>query len=292
MGERSRVKFYISSAFLNTREIVEVARVADDLGYDGIGIPDHIVNLETLNTPYPYTKDGQRRWQPFTEWPDPWVLVGALAQVTTRLRFVTTVYIPAMRSPYSAAKAIGTAAYLADGRVELGVGVGWCEDEFALMEQRFAQRGKRTDEMLALMKALWSPDWTQFDGEFYRTPKLEMQPTPPPIPVYVGGLSETALRRAARHDGWIGDLISTDRAIAAAVRLHELRAENGLAVDDFTILTPLTDAFTIADYQRAEDAGITGILTMPWMFYAGPDATLAEKVDGMKRFRKDLALDG
>ena len=292
MGERSRVKFYISSAFLNTREIVEVARVADDLGYDGIGIPDHIVNLETLNTPYPYTKDGQRRWQPFTEWPDPWVLVGALAQVTTRLRFVTTVYIPAMRNPYSAAKAIGTAAYLADGRVELGVGVGWCEDEFALMEQRFAQRGKRTDEMLALMKALWSPDWTEFDGEFYRTPKLEMQPTPPPIPVYVGGLSETALRRAARYDGWIGDLINTDRAIAAAARLHELRTENGLAADDFTILTPLTDAFTIADYQRAEDAGITGILTMPWMFYAGPDATLAEKIDGMKRFRKDLALDG
>ncbi len=292
MGERSRVKFYISSAFLNTREIVEVARVADDLGYDGIGIPDHIVNLETLNTPYPYTKDGERRWQPFTEWPDPWVLVGALAQVTTRLRFVTTVCIPAMRNPYSAAKAIGTAAYLADGRVELGVGVGWCEDEFALMEQRFAQRGKRTDEMLALMKALWSPDWTEFDGEFYRTPKLEMQPTPPPIPVYVGGLSETALRRAARHDGWIGDLINTDRAIAAAARLHELRAENGLAVDDFTILTPLTDALTIADYQRAEDAGITGILTMPWMFYAGPDATLAEKIDGMKRFRKDLALDG
>ncbi len=292
MGERSRVKFYISSAFLNTREIVEVARVADDLGYDGIGIPDHIVNLETLNTPYPYTKDGERRWQPFTEWPDPWVLVGALAQVTTRLRFVTTVCIPAMRNPYSAAKAFGTAAYLADGRVELGVGVGWCEDEFALMEQRFAQRGKRTDEMLALMKALWSPDWTEFDGEFYRTPRLEMQPTPPPIPVYVGGLSETALRRAARHDGWIGDLINTDRAIAAAARLHELRAENGLAVDDFTILTPLTDAFTIADYQRAEDAGITGILTMPWMFYAGPDATLAEKIDGMKRFRKDLALDG
>ena len=119
-----------------------------------------------------------------------------------------------------------------------------------------------------------------------------MEPTPPPIPVYVGGLSETALRRAARYDGWIGDLINTDRAIAAAARLRELRIENGLSFDDFTILTPLTDAFTVADYQRAEDAGITGIITMPWMFYAGPDATLSEKVDGMKKFRKDLALDG
>ena len=285
------MKFYISSAYLNTREIVEVAKAADDLGYDGIGIPDHIVNLETLSIPYPYTKNGQRRWPPFTEWPDPWVLVGALAQITRRLRFVTTVYIPAMRNPYSAAKAIGTAACLADGRVELGVGVGWCADEFALMEQRFADRGKRTDEMLELMRALWSPGWTEFDGEFYETPKLEMQPTPPRIPVYVGGLSETALRRAARHDGWIGDLIKTHDAIKAAARLRLLRAENGLTMHDFTILTPLTDALTIADYQRAEHAGISGILTMPWMFYAGPDATLAEKVDGMKRFRKDLALD-
>ena len=209
------MKFYISTAFRETKEAVEIAKAADDLGYDGVGIPDHIVNLETLATPYPYTRDGERRWQPFTQWPDPWVLVGAMAQVTTHLKFVTTVYIPAMRDPYSAAKAIGTAAYLADGRVELGVGVGWCEEEFTLMGQRFDRRGKRTDEMLELFRALWQPGWTEFDGEFYQTPRLEMEPTPPRIPIYVGGLSDIALRRAARNDGWIGDLISTDRAIAS-----------------------------------------------------------------------------
>ena len=69
-----------------------------------------------------------------------------------------------MRDPYSAAKAIGTAACLADGRVELGIGVGWCEEEFTLMGQRFDRRGKRTDEMLELMRALWQPGWTEFDG--------------------------------------------------------------------------------------------------------------------------------
>ncbi|ABL03891.1 conserved hypothetical protein [Mycobacterium ulcerans Agy99] len=208
------------------------------------------------------------------------------------LKFVTTVYIPAMRNPYSAAKAIGTAALLASGRVELGVGVGWCAEEFALMGEQFAARGKRTDEILALMKRLWEPGWTEFEGRFYQTSRLEMQPTPPPIPIYVGGLSDIALRRAARYDGWIGDLIKTERAIEAVGRLRELRAENGLPVDDFTILTPLTDAFTPADYQRAEDAGITGIITMPWMFYTGPDAGLDAKIDGMARFRKDLSLDG
>jgi len=145
--------------------------------------------------------------------------------------------------------------------------------------------------MLDLMRALWEPGWTEFDGQFYTAPRLEMQPTPPHIPIYVGGLSDFALQRAARHDGWIGDLIKTDRAIEAIGRLREMRAEKGLSMQDFTILTPLTDAFTVADYQRAADAGITGIITMPWMFYAGPEASLDDKIDGMQRFRKDLALD-
>lgn len=285
------MKIYVSMAFMDTREAVEVARAADDLGYDGMGIPDHVVNLETLKTPYPYTKDGKRRWEAFTDWPDPWVMIGALALVTTRLKFVTTVYLPAMRDPYSAAKAIGTAAYLAGGRLELGIGVGWCEEEFELLGQQFARRGKRTDEMLELMKQLWEPGWTEFSGEFFSTPRLEMEPTPPRIPIYVGGLSDIALRRAARHDGWIGDLISTEAALQRVDRLRDLRAEKGLTMDDFTVITPLTDAFTPEHYARAEAGGIQGIITMPWMIYSGPTATLAEKIDGLKRFRKDLALD-
>ncbi len=285
------MKFYVSTAFLDSAEIIEIARAADDLGYEGVAIPDHVVNLETLATPYPYTPDGQRRWQPFTDWLDPWVLVGAMAQVTQRLKFVTTVYIPAMRDPYSAAKAIGTAAVLSGGRVELGVGVGWCEEEFALLGQPFARRGRRTDEMLALMKALWQPGWTEFEGEFYRTPRLEMTPTPPPIPVYAGGLSDVALRRAARNDGWIGDLISLDQAIASVQRIEQVRAEQGLTMDGFTVITPLVDAFTPEHYQRAEAGGIDAILTMPWVLYAGPNASTADKIDGMRRFRADLRLD-
>jgi len=146
------VRFYVSTAFLDTREAVEVARAADELGYDGMGIPDHVINLETLQTPYPYTKDGARRWEAFTDWPDPWVMIGAVALVTQRLRFVTTVYLPAMRDPFSAAKAIGTAAVLAQGRLELGIGVGWCREEFELLGQQFDRRGKRTDEMLELIE--------------------------------------------------------------------------------------------------------------------------------------------
>jgi len=284
------MRFYVSCAFLKTSEVIEIAKAADDLGYEGLGIPDHVVNLETLATPYPYTDDGERRWQPFTDWPDPWVLVGALAQATERLKFLTTVYIPAMRDPYSAAKAIGTAAYLAEGRVELGIGVGWCEEEFTLMGQQFAKRGKRTDEMIELMRALWQPGWTEFDGEFYQTPRLEMTPTPPPIPIYSGGLSDIALRRAAGLDGWIGDLITLDQAIERVEKVRALRAEKGLGMDGYTVVTPLADAFTAEHYERAAAAGIDGIITMPWVFYCAPDASVSDKIDGMRRFRKDLGL--
>jgi probable F420-dependent oxidoreductase len=285
------VKYYISTGYLETREIVEIAKAADALGYDGLGIPDHVVDLETLNTRYPYTKNGERRWAPFTDWPDPWVLVGSLAQCTSRLRFVTTVYVAALRDPYVAAKSIGTAAFLADGRVELGLGVGWCAEEFALLNARFDMRGKRTEEMIDLMRGLWSPGWTEFDGQFYQTPRLQMTPTPPPIPIWVGGLTDIALRRAARYDGWIGDLIKTDAAIAVAKRLRQYRSELGLPGAEFAVLAPLIDAFTPGDYERAEQGGVTHVLTMPWMFYSGADATLAEKIQGMKRFRDDLSLD-
>ncbi len=76
-----------------------------------------------------------------------------------------------------------------------------------------------------------------------------------------------------------------------AQRLHRFRSENGLSTNDFAVLAPLVDAFTPADYERAEQGGVTHILTMPWMFYSGRNAGLSEKIDGMRRFRRDQRLD-
>lgn len=285
------MKVYISTGFLPTRDILALATAADELGYEGVGIPDHVVNFAELGTPYPYTADGQRRWPPFTDWPDPWVLIGALAKTTNRVRFVTTVYVAALRDPYSAAKAIGTAAFLAEGRVELGLGVGWCAEEFALMDQPFAGRGKRTEEAVELMRALWEPGWTEFRGDHYRAPRLEMTPCPPPVPILFGGLTDLALRRAARYDGWIGDLMTTDQAISIAARLHHYRDDIGGADRDFTVLAPLTDVLRPEDLDRAEAGGITHILTQPWAYYCPPDAPVQAKVEAMARFRADFELD-
>jgi probable F420-dependent oxidoreductase len=282
------MRFAISLAFQPVDQLVALAREADACGYDALAIPDHVVELEELATPYPYTADGQRRWDHAADWPDPWVLVGALAQVTTDIRFFTSVYVAALRSPYLVAKAVSTAAVLSHDRVALGVGVGWCREEFELMQQDFSTRGRRTDEALELLRSLLEPGWTEFDGDHYQAPRLVMEPTPrAPVPVYVGGLSEVAFARAARHDGWIGDLYTVEEAARHARRLAEIRDQSG-ATGDFRVITALTDAFLPEQFADAEAQGITDVWTMPWAYYHGLDASLEQKLDGIRRFAADV----
>ncbi len=283
------MRFSIGAAFSPPDHYVPVARAADDAGYHAIACSDHVVNLEELRTPYPYTADGSRRWEAFTPWLDPWVAIGAMAAATERLRFFTNVYVLPMRNPFLVAKAVSTAAALSGGRVALGVGMGWCQEEFELMEQPFGGRGKRADEMLDLLRALWSGEMVEHHGEAYDVPRLEMNPpVPGPVPVYVGGTSDAALRRAARHDGWISDLASTEELGHFRRRIDAHRAELGRQDEPFAMVGSPNDAVDVDGYRRAEDAGVTDLLTMPWVFYSGFTDDLQQKIDGVYRFADDV----
>ena len=282
------MRFAISTAFQPVDHLPTIARAADELGYHSMAVPDHVVDLEELETPYPYTPDGARRWDFSAAWPDPWVLIGSLAAITTRLRFLTSVYVPAIRNPFQVAKSVGTAAVLSGNRVSLGVGIGWCREEFALLGQDFTTRGRRTDEALALMAELWKPGWTEFQGDFYTAPRMVMEPTPTErVPIIVGGLSEVAFRRAARHDGWVGDLYTTEEATQIAARLGDARRSVG-ADGEFSVITALSDAFLPEHFATAQSGGVTDCWTMPWAYYHGLDATLEQKVDGLARFARDV----
>lgn len=278
------------TAYQPIDQLVPLARAAEEAGFRALSVADHVVDLETVATPYPYTATGERRWAQDVDWPDPWVTVGALAQVTTRLQFFTSIYVAAMRNPFVVAKAVGTAAALSGGRVALGVGVGWCREEFELLEEDFRTRGRRTDEALELMRELWAPGWTEFSGEFYSCERLAMRPEPPgPVPVWVGGLSDVALRRAARHDGWVGDMATVDDAIAVAARLREMRAEAGRDPEaPFDVVPALTDALHPEDFVRAFQGGVTMTMSMPWMYYCRMDAPLEEKLAGVARFGEEV----
>jgi alkanesulfonate monooxygenase SsuD/methylene tetrahydromethanopterin reductase-like flavin-dependent oxidoreductase (luciferase family) len=255
------MRFAVVSAFLPVEEIAPIAVAADELGYHSLTIADHVVDLETLETPYPYEESGRRRWDHDCAWPDPWVLVGSLAAVTARLRFFTSIYVAALRPAPEVARILRTASLLSGGRVALGVGAGWCREEFELLGQEFATRGRRTDEVIEQVR--------------------------PIVPVLVGGLSEVALRRAARNDGWVGDVCTADQAIATARRLRELRERAG-ADGPFEVIPALSDALLPEDFARAREGGVTEVMTAPWMYYFGRRATLEQKIEGLHRFRDDV----
>ena len=283
------MRFSIATAYLSPEELVPIAKAADELGYHALALSDHVVNLETLRTPYPYTADGSRRWPSFTNWVDPWVTIGALGAVTERLQFFTNIFVLPLRDPFTVAKAVATASALTGGRVALGVGMGWCEEEFELMNQSFARRGARADEMLDLLTKLWSGEWVEHHGEFYDVPRLEMNPpVAAPVPIYVGGVSPVAYRRAARHDGWVSDMMSIDEAAGVRATIEEERRKIGRQDHDFSMIVSLSDAIVVDDFHRAEAAGVTDNLTMPWAYYGGFRIPLAEKIEGMKRFADDV----
>ncbi|MDP9823785.1 putative F420-dependent oxidoreductase [Nocardioides massiliensis] len=280
------LRFAVVAAFVPTAELAPLARAADELGYDALCLGDHVVDLETIETPYPYSSSGERRWDTAMEWPDPWVMAGNLAAVTQRLSFFTSIYVTAMRNPYVVAKAVGTAAVVSGGRVKLGVGVGWCREEFELLEADFSTRGKRTDEALALLRRLWTEPWVSSEGPFYPAPRLTMRPMPPvEVPILVGGLSDVAIRRAARHDGWISDIMPTDDAIAVAGRLAALRDADAPRAE---VVVALNDALVADDFARAAVGGVTEVMTQPWYYYHGRDASLEQKIDGLERFKRDV----
>lgn len=284
-----RLQFCFSGTFAQPEELVPLARAGDAHGWSTLSVSDHLINPVETRSTYPYTKDGARRWDMGTPWPDPWVTIGHLAAVTERLRFLTTVYILPARTPVHVAKQVGTAAVLSGNRVDLGIGMGWMEEEFDAMGTPFAKRGKRADEMLEVMRKLWTGEVVEHHGEFFDVPPLEMLPAPSaPVPVLVGGTSDAALRRAARNDGWVSDLHTIEELAAIRQRIEGFRQEYGRTEVPFAMCGSARDAWDLDGYRRVHDAGVTHLITMPWYFYAGADADLAGKVEGIERFAEDV----
>src|SRR3984957_13942018 len=143
--------YWQGTVLLDEGELPVLERKAAEFGFEGMALAHHRVPFETPWQADAYSRDAAVLWYPETHWPDPWVEIGARSQVTTTLKFMTTVYVLPIRDPFSAAKGIPTAARLSNNRVVLGAGIGWQKSEFDLAGQDFANRGKRTDEMLDII---------------------------------------------------------------------------------------------------------------------------------------------
>ena len=289
------MRFWQAVAFLETDQLLDVARAAEELGFYGITTSDHILYPRTLRSRYPYTADGAPLWSPETPWPDSWCLISAMAAVTTRLRFTNSVYVAAARDVFTVAKLVATSAVISGGRVSLGVGAGWMREEFELLGQDFDTRGPRLDEMIDVLRTLWAGGWVEHHGTWFDIPPLQLAPAPPsPVPIWCGGISRAAVRRAVtRCDGWIGEGAREPDEVVEWVRLlvAERRAQRG-GEAPFDILTAVSGPPDVDLYRRLEDLGVTGIICAPWMT-AAPVAgnfrsPLPDKLAAMERFAHDV----
>jgi probable F420-dependent oxidoreductase len=281
------MKYGLTIAFVDPAEYCPLAKAAEERGFSWVTLSDHLIYPQKLSVPYPYTPDGVPRFSDTDPFPDPWTTVTAMAQHTSTLQFYTNVYVLPMRNAFHAAKLLASASVFSGGRIALGVGMGWMPEEFAAAGQPFKQRGKHADEMLAVMKKLWSGEWVEHHGDFYDFAPVRMMPKPAkPIPVFVGGFSEPAMRRAAKHDGWISDLHTSAELKALMAKVFSYRQEAGLSLKDYQVMcfNPI-DALTPDQHAELGEAGVTTIATAPWALQAmsGP-VSLAEKIKSLDGF--------
>jgi probable F420-dependent oxidoreductase len=277
------MRFHQAVTFLPVDEVVSLTTACDSLGYSGVYLSDHLFNPRDLASRYTYSKapDGAPFWEKDTAWPDPMCLISALSAATTNLTFTTGIYIAPVRDLITVAKTVGTAAVLSGNRVRLGVGVGWCEEEYVQTGQDFHSRGRRLNEMIPALRALWSGGWVEFHGEYYDVPPCQMNPSPTePIPFIGGGDSGAALKRASTLcDGWVNTgAAEPDEAFAQVERVKDALKQAGRQDQPFSIYLAVR-AFPDLDlYRRLEDAGVTDLLCAPWMSVRATDDDTPESL--------------
>jgi probable F420-dependent oxidoreductase len=276
------VRCWVTGVFVPLEQLAPLAQRAEELGYEGLTLPDHAVMPARIDSPYP---GGRLDWPQDAHWPDVWVTIGALAATTTRLRFLTSVYVLAARHPLVAARAVATAAALSGGRVVFGVGVGWMDEEQRAMGADPRTRGARTDEALPPLRRLWAGELVEHRGPHYDWPALSVHPTPPaPVPVWIGGESEAALRRAATlGDGWITEH-PADRVAHWVARLGELRAQAGRAGEPFAVAAAVRRPLRPGEAATLGDGGVGHLMVQPWHWDDGDPALLATKLRGLEGF--------
>ena len=203
--------------------------------------------------------------------PDPLIWMGYIAAATKRIKLATGILILPQHNPVITAKQVATLDHLSGGRILLGVGVGWLEEEFKALGVPFAERGARMDEYIAAMRELWSAEAPTFKGRFvaFEGAYCRPQPVNKAVPIIVGGHSEAAARRAGRlGDGFFpargapADLIAVARNAAQAA---------GRDPDKLEISASLPD--DLAELEAMRKQGVTRVL-VPAMGGAGLDARI------------------
>ena len=275
------MKVGLPLGMLNPRLWKEVTILADQLGYESVWIPEHLI-LPVRSSGSPFSGQEHPPIPPDIPVFDPFVYMGMLAGCTEKIRFGTHVYNIGLRHPFVTARAVSTLDVVSGGRVELGVGASWLAEEWAAAGLDFKTRGRRVDEAIVVCRRLWSDREVEHDGEFFRFEPVMFEPKPVQarVQIHVGGDSAAALRRAALlGDGWIPMNHSLEQVPSSMARITAAREEAGITPGiELTMGLPVEKR---NDLDRYADAGVDRVLVRPW-------SSSRDAVEALKRFAGEV----
>ncbi len=263
-----------SSVGIDGDAALEICRRAEAVGFESVWGGEHVVLPDSIASKYPYTPDGKIPAEPDTPIPDPLIWLAFVAAAAPTLRLGTCILIVPQRNPLVLAKELATLDHLSGGRVELGLGVGWLQEEFEALGVPWARRGARNDEYIAAMRALWAAPHAEFHGEFVNFAPATCSPRPVngSIPVIVGGDSDAAVQRAVRiADGFFPGEGDFERLGELLGRLHKAadaagRDPNSIAIN---AMFGAQMADPAAGVEQMATLGVDRIM-VPAFFFAGP----------------------
>jgi len=284
------MKFWQMVSYMEVDQLVEVARIAEEVGFEGVMGSDHVLYPQNMETPYPYSSDGKIFINGESEFPDPWVSTAVMAAATSRLKFSTSIYILPLRNPIEIARAASTLSIMTNERFILSAGVGWMKEEFDNYGIDFRSRGRRTDEIIEVLHKLWGEDWVEHHGEFFHYDKIKVRPRPrQAIPIFTGGSSPAALKRAARSaDGWIGHGNTPEEVPELMRKLAALRADYGRSELPFETVLGLTSPPDYDTFKRLEEVGMTAGVSYPFPLVFERNSSLDEKRRYMENFAEQF----
>ena len=270
------MKFGIAFAnigpFVDPGEAVALAEAAEAAGFESIWTVDHVVVPAGYRSEYPYDPSGKLPSGEATVFPDPLIWLSYVAARTSTLRLGTGILIVPQRNPLVLAKELATLDHLSGGRMILGAGIGWLEEEFAALGIPFAGRGPRTEEAIAAMRALWSQEHASYAGTTTAFRDCFLRPQPPGgvIPVHIGGHSNAAAQRAGRiGDGFFPLGVTGEDLVPLLDVMRRSAAEAGRDPAAIEVTVPCTVTSgeqALAAVEELAQRGVSRVIVPAVMF--------------------------
>lgn len=272
--------FANTGPFASNPGLTELARGAEAAGIESLWTVEHVVFPTAYESAYPYDPSGKMAMQVDTPLPDPLMWLAFVAAATTTLRLATGILILPQRNPLVLAKEAATLDNLSGGRLELGVGVGWLEEEFDALGVPFHERGKRTDDAIDVLRKAWAADEIAHDSPFHQFENVSVNPKPVnrTIPIHIGGHSTAAAKRAGRlGDGFfpgrgggeLAELIDIARQTAADAG----RDPAAIEITGPASMAMATDP--VGAVEEAEALGIARLIVPAFLFWNDTTNALA-----------------